>query len=270
MKIGSKPGFFVPTDAPWVVHADFGTLVGGVRALLMQALHPGTLRGVVNHSRYEQDPLGRLSGTIRWLTTTTFGSQEAIEREASRVNRLHDSVVGTYRPNEGGEVPYRAKDEDLMMWVHVSFTESFIVSHLTYARTPVPGGIDRYVRQWAVAAGPLGLKAGVPESASELDERIDWFLQNDRLRCDEQTRMVVGFIRRPPLPVLARPTYALLFQAAVVTLKPEFREMLGLRAWPKWLVVPLARTTLRVMKKAIGPDSPLEDAARERLARGDG
>ena len=35
-----KRGYFLPSDAPWVVHADFGTLVGGIRALLMQALHP--------------------------------------------------------------------------------------------------------------------------------------------------------------------------------------------------------------------------------------
>ena len=70
---GEEAGYFVPTDAPWVVHADFGTLVGGIRALLMQALHPGSLTGVKNHSRYESDPLGRLAGTIRWLTVTTFG-----------------------------------------------------------------------------------------------------------------------------------------------------------------------------------------------------
>lgn len=42
---GDDAGFFLPTDAPWVVHADFGTLVGGIRALLMQALHPGSLTG---------------------------------------------------------------------------------------------------------------------------------------------------------------------------------------------------------------------------------
>lgn len=76
---GDEPGLFLPTDAPWIVHADFATLVGGIRALLMQALHPGSLAGVAQHSRYEEDPLGRLSGTIRWLTITTFGSKTAIQ-----------------------------------------------------------------------------------------------------------------------------------------------------------------------------------------------
>ena len=52
---GDDPGLFLPTDAPWIVHANMATLVGGVRALLMQALHPGTLAGVAQHSRYEKD-----------------------------------------------------------------------------------------------------------------------------------------------------------------------------------------------------------------------
>ncbi|MEL0261498.1 MAG: oxygenase MpaB family protein, partial [Aquiluna sp.] len=105
---GNEPGLFVPTDAPWIVHRDFATLVGGIRALLLQALHPGALGGVAQHSRYEEDPLGRLSGTIRWLTVTTFGSLAAVRGEASRVNRMHERVVGQYQPNQGETRSYRA------------------------------------------------------------------------------------------------------------------------------------------------------------------
>ena len=60
---GEGPGFFTPDDAPWVIHADLATMPGGVRALLLQALHPGSLAGVRDHSRYKDDPLGRLAGT---------------------------------------------------------------------------------------------------------------------------------------------------------------------------------------------------------------
>ena len=99
---GNDVGMFSPQDAPWIIHRDFSTLVGGVRALLMQALHPGSLAGVAQHSRYEQDPLGRLSGTIRWLTVTTFGSVEAVQNEAGRVNRMHTRVSGEYQTAQGG------------------------------------------------------------------------------------------------------------------------------------------------------------------------
>ncbi|MEY4312522.1 MAG: hypothetical protein RLZZ319_31, partial [Actinomycetota bacterium] len=129
---GDEPGLFLPTDAPWVVHRDFGTLVGGIRALLMQALHPGPLAGVSDHSRYESDPLGRLAGTIRWLTVTTFGSATAVSGEARRVNRLHERVSGTYTSGTGEARDYRAADSDLLRWVHVAFMESFLVAHEMY------------------------------------------------------------------------------------------------------------------------------------------
>ncbi len=159
---GDEAGYFVPTDAPWVVHADFGTLVGGIRALLMQALHPGSLTGVKNHSRYESDPLGRLAGTIRWLTVTTFGSKTAVANEASRVNRLHDRVQGEYTKGTGETIPYKAADKDLLLWVHIAFMESFLVAHQMYSSKPIPkgnaaSGADNYVAQWSVSVAPLGL-----------------------------------------------------------------------------------------------------------------
>ncbi|CAB4558826.1 unannotated protein [freshwater metagenome] len=43
--------------------------------------------------------------------------------------------------------------------------------------------------------------------------------------------------------------------------------MLGLRAKPRWLVIPATRLTLRILRAAIGPESPIEDAALARLAR---
>lgn len=268
---GDDSGLFVPTDAPWVVHRDFGTLVGGIRALLVQALHPGTLTGVAEHSRYEQDPLGRLAGTIRWLTVTTFGGAAAIATEANRVNRLHDRVTGEYTTAQSETRSYRARDADLLLWVHIAFMESFLVSHERYCAAPIPAGdaptgADNYVAQWARSVAPLGLDT-TPTSRAEMDELIDQFVSTGTLTVREDTRRVVSFIRRPPLPVLARPVYRILFEAAVVSLRPEYREMLGLRSAPEWLVTPIVRGTLRAIRLAIGPESPIEDGALNRLRR---
>lgn len=263
---GDEPGLFTPDDAPWIVHADFGTLVGGIRALLMQALHPGTLRGVAEHSRYQEDALGRLAGTIRWLTVTTFGSHAAVAGEASRVNRLHTRVVGEYDTNSGEVRPYRAADPDLLLWVHIAFMESFLVCHEWYAWRPIPGGADAYISQWSKSVAPLGLTS-VPMDRVSLNAEIARILASDTLRVDERTRDVVKFIQYPPLPGLAKFSYRLLFDAAVVSLEPEFREMLGLKAAPRWLVQPLTRGLLRLIRWAIGPESPIEDAGRDRLIR---
>lgn len=268
---GDEAGLFIPTDAPWVVHADFGTLVGGIRALLMQALHPGSLAGVRDHSRYESDPLGRLAGTIRWLTVTTFGSKTAIAKEASRVNRLHTKVVGEYRDGLGENQSYRAADPDLLLWVHIAFMESFLVAHQMYAWRDIPrgrfaSGADNYIAQWSKSVEPLGLSQ-CPMNEAELDAEIARFYSSGLLVSNQNTLDVVRFIENPPLPKMARGVYRLLFDAAVLSLRPEFRDLLGLKAKPRWVIQPLTRGVLRFMRFAIGPESPIEDAAVARLQR---
>ena len=268
---GEEEGYFLPSDAPWVVHADFGTLVGGIRALLMQALHPGSLTGVKNHSRYESDPLGRLAGTIRWLTVTTFGSKTAVRNEANRVNKLHSRVSGEYTKGTGEKVPYQAGDKDLLLWVHIAFMESFLVAHQMYSWKAIPQGIfetgaDNYVSQWSVSVAPLGLTK-CPMSESELESEIDNFYRSGLLVSTADTQRVIEFIKNPPLPGVARLVYGLLFDAAVLSLRPEFRTLLGLSAKPAWLIRPATRWTLRLMRVAIGPESPIEDGAKARLRR---
>ena len=268
---GEEGGYFLPSDAPWVVHADFGTLVGGIRALLMQALHPGSLTGVKNHSRYESDPLGRLAGTIRWLTVTTFGSKTAVQNEANRVNKLHSRVSGEYTKGTGEKVPYQAADKDLLLWVHIAFMESFLVAHQMYSWKAIPQGIfetgaDNYVSQWSVSVAPLGLNK-CPMSESELESEIDDFYRSGLLVSTADTQRVIAFIKNPPLPGVARFVYGLLFDAAVLSLRPEFRTLLRLSAKPAWLIRPATRWTLRLMRAAIGPESPIEDGAKARLRR---
>lgn len=264
--VGDDPGMFIPTDAPWIVHSDLATLVGGIRALLVQALHPGSLAGVAQHSRYELDPLGRLAGTTKWLTITTFGSRQAVEREAARVNAMHSKVVGTYVNHKGETVDYQAAQHDLLLWVHIAFTDSFLAAHQLYGWREIPGGPDQYVRQWAKSVVPIGL-TDAPQSEITLQEEIAEYLAQGTLRVDARTQEVIRFIRRPPLSWVARRVYGLLFQAAVVSLPHEFRQLLGIRALPRTIVIPITRGFLRLMRLGLGPSSPLEDAAKARLSR---
>jgi uncharacterized protein (DUF2236 family) len=272
---GDEPGLYLPSDAPWIVHADFGTLVGGIRALLMQALHPGSLTGVATHSRYEQDALGRLAGTIRWLTVTTFGSHAAVAGESQRVNRMHKRVTGEYETAAGEQRPYKAADPDLLLWVHIAFMDSFLRCHQMYAWREIPvgtdagavvgeSGADAYIRLWSKSVEPIGLDLA-PMNERALLAEIERYKRE--LVATPKTLDVVKFIKRPPLPVLARPVYWLLFEAAVVSLPVEFHELLGLTAKPRWFIQPLTRGVLRFIRLAIGPESPIEDGAIARLRR---
>jgi uncharacterized protein (DUF2236 family) len=246
------------------VHADFATLVGGIRALLMQALHPGSLTGVRQHSRYEQDPLGRLAGTIRWLTVTTFGPNASNQAEANRVNRLHTRVKGEYQTASGERKNYQAADKDLLLWVHVAFMDSFLRSHQNYSKRPIPGGADEYIRLWAESVKPLGLETA-PLSEAELFETLKHF--DNQLVVNEDTREVFKWLKNPPLPTLAKPFYRLFFLAALATLPQNYRDMIGEKALPLWFVKSQTTNILRFMRIAIGSESPIEDAAIARLRR---
>ena len=261
---GDAPGLYLPSDAPWVVHGDFATLVGGIRALLMQALHPGSLAGVAQHSRYEQDPLGRLSGTIRWLTVTTFGSIEAIQNEAARVNRMHTRVNGQYQTSSGEIANYRAQDQRLLLWVHIAFMESFLRAHQHFSHRPIPGGADSYIALWSKSVEPLGLST-VPMNERELLDVMARF--RDEIAVTDKTKSVIQWIRNAPLPKAAKPVYKLLFFSAASSLEPEYRRMIGISSAPLWLLKPVTKNLLRFMRFAIGPESPIEQAALDRLAR---
>jgi uncharacterized protein (DUF2236 family) len=261
---GDQPGLFLPNQAPWIVHADFATLVGGVRALLMQALHPGSLTGVRQHSRYKEDPLGRLAGTIRWLTVMTFGPINANQKEANRVNRLHTRVSGEYTTASGENRSYQAADKDLLLWVHIAFMDSFLRTHQNYSLKPIPGGADEYVRLWAESVKPLGLETA-PQSESEMLAILQTF--ENQLIVTAETRDVIRWIKNPPLPPLAKPFYRLFYFAALASMPTNYRELIGERTLPLWFVRWQTITLLRAMRVAIGHESPIEEAAVARLRR---
>ena len=112
-------GWFGPDSATWEVNGSLATLVGGIRAPMLQACHPLALAGVEQHSSYRQDPLGRLQRTNLYVTTSTFGTTALAEQTAAMVRRVHESVVGTSPDGR----PYSAEDPRLLLWVHLGLTE---------------------------------------------------------------------------------------------------------------------------------------------------
>ena len=257
---GTDEGYFGPGSAPWAVHGSLPTLVGGIRALLMQALHPGALAGVTQHSRYEQDALGRLAGTTQWLTVVTFGDTAAADRECARVRGMHRKVVGTYATEQGAR-PYAASDPDLLRWVHIAFTDSFLATHRVWGG-PIPGGDDAYVREWAKAGELVGV-VDPPRSVADLEQQLADYAPD--LRGGEAALATVDFIRHVPVPLAGRPAYAVLFAGAVSTMPPEHRRLLELPNLPRSITKPAVGAILGGLSLALGPASPSQRAAHERV-----
>lgn len=266
VEAGSDVGLFEPSDAPWVVHADVATMVGGIRALLLQAMHPGSLAGVMQHSRYEEDALGRLAGTIRWLTICTFAARSAVEDESARVRQMHKRVRGTYLDNSGATIEYSAADEYLLNWVHIAFTDSFLTAHTKFGVLAIPGGADNYVRMWGEVVKYLGIVAPA-SSYAEMQQQITGYLP--QLRVDDRTRRVVRFIQHPPFSGVSSFVFRFLFAAAYHSLPDAAKTQLNLRVMPAALANFSARLLLRMLRFILGTESPLEHAAfvrRRRLA----
>jgi uncharacterized protein (DUF2236 family) len=257
---GDDEGFFGPGSAVWAVHGGIPVIVAGMRALLMQTLHPGAMAGVHDHSRYREDPLGRLNGTVRWVLTTTFGTRAQAEQACSFVGRLHVKVQGSY-DRDGAQVAYSAGDPTLLSWVHVAFADSFLRCHETWLKH-IPGGADAYIDEWARAGELMGV-ANPPHSEAELRAQLDAFAPD--LRSDPLVRDAVRFIRKPPLGNSTAIGYRVIFAGAVATIPRPYRRMLGVRrAW--WPAITATRFMLWFLGRLLGRPSTSELYARRRVA----
>lgn len=268
LESGADEGFFGPGSAAWAVHGGMPTLVAGVRALLLQALHPGALAGVRDFSRFREDPLGRLAGTIQWIHTVTFGSRDQAIAGSEMVRSLHKRVTGTFVDGHGIERPYSANDPELARWVHLAFTDAFLTAHEQWGDA-IPGGSDGYVAEWSTAAELMGV-TDPPRTAAALRAEIEAVTAAGELRGGPEVEEIVRFIRRAPLRRMLRPSYRVAFRAAVSTLSPVHRELLGLPSTRAERMLPLHGATAAVLAGArvlLGPQTQAELAARRRLER---
>ena len=245
---GSDPGLFGPDSVTWRVHADRSMLIGGVRALLLQVLHPLAMAGVAQHSAYRTDPLGRLARTGRFVAATTYGTTPEAERAIAMVRSVHERVRGTAADGRA----YTASDPVLLAWVHNIEVDSFLTAYRRYGPGLSDADADRYVSEMAVLGRMLGA-SDVPETATQLSE---WIVRAPDLAMTADARDAVRFLVFPSLPARMLPVYAVIVAAAADLL--PFRQRLVLGLWPVPLADPLvvrpaASMMLALLGWVLGP-----------------
>ncbi|MFC8598797.1 MULTISPECIES: oxygenase MpaB family protein [unclassified Isoptericola] len=220
------PRWFAPDSPVARVHADASMFVGGLRALLLQSLHPLAMAGVAGHSGYRGDPWGRLERTATFLATTTFGTVDDAQAMIDKVRSVHERVRG--KAPDGR--PYRAGDPHLLSWVHAAEADSFLTAHQRFGERPLTRTeADEYVRQAARVARALGAVV-VPETVADLRATIESY--RPELEVSPAALDAAGFLlREPPLPRPARLPYALLAAGAVSLLPAWARDALELDTW---------------------------------------
>lgn len=209
--------------------------IGGIRALLLQSLHPLAMAAVDQHSGYRGDPWGRLQRTSGFIAETTFARIPDAERALAIVRAVHRRVEGIAPDGRA----YRADDPHLLRWVHVAEVDSFLRAHDRYGAVRLsPEQRDEYVAQAAYTGVALGGEQ-IPSTVAELDEALREF--QPELHSTEAARAAAKFILlTPPVPLSQRGPYAVLCAAAVGLLPRWSRQPLRLPYLP-----PLEATAVR-------------------------
>ena len=219
----SDEALFARNSPIRMVHADIvSMMIGGIRSLLLQMLHPHALQGVLDHSNFREDMHGRLRRTAKFIAVTTFAHRDEATAAIERVNRIHAAVGGTLP--DGSR--YAATDPRTLAWVHVAEATSFLAAYLRHVRPDMPGHEqDEYYRQFAVIARALGADPA-PLDRREA-ETIFRELRKD-LRPSAEARQIADLVLRQR-PDGAPPAVQALLGTEAVALLPSFaRAMLGL------------------------------------------
>ncbi|MFT4123666.1 MAG: oxygenase MpaB family protein [Microbacteriaceae bacterium] len=168
-------------------------LAAAGRALLLQLAHPAIGRGVARHSRFAQDPLARLHGTLAYVYAVAAGTPEDVAAVRRVVDRAHAPVRGP---------GYSATDPELQLWVAATLYDSAVDIHARVFGPP--GEPEALYREYA----RLGSALQMPEELWPADRAAFagyWQAQLAALAVDDEVRAV----QRMLLPERGRPAASL-------------------------------------------------------------
>jgi uncharacterized protein (DUF2236 family) len=178
------PGYFGPDSVSWRVQHDPASVVGGIRALYLQSLHPEVLLGFHGVTSVRDDPWGRLSRTGKYVNQITYGTVAEADAAAARVRRVH-ATLGLDRP-------------EWLLWVHCGAVDSWLSGHRRSGAPMTDAEADRYVQEQVVAARLAGCVVDdVPRTVAELSAYLT--SMRPRLDVTPETRENVRGLLWPPM-----------------------------------------------------------------------
>jgi uncharacterized protein (DUF2236 family) len=224
-------GLLGPDPVAWRVIGHPGALIGGLRSLILQSLHPLAMAGVDQHSDYVKRPLDRLHRTTYYVAATAYGDSETAARAVEHVRLRHRKVRGT-DPVTGSS--YSAEDPDTQLWVHCTEWHSFLVAYRVFAGGLTAEEEDRYIAEGAIIGSLLGTpRELVPATTAEMDaffERV-----TPELCMSDSARAAIDFVVRPRPTRDILPFYVPLVvygSAARALVAPEVQRLAGIERAP--------------------------------------
>ncbi|MDT5033158.1 MAG: hypothetical protein QOC94_3329 [Actinoplanes sp.] len=275
-------GLFGPGSVTWKLHQEPILLLGGLRSLYLQALHPRAVAAVAQNSGYRSDPWGRLNRTSEYVGTVVYGSTADVRAAGSRLRRLH-ARMSAVDPQTGAR--FRIDEPDLLRWVHVAEVESFLTTARRAGLKLTDAEVDLYYTEQLRAAELVGLDPStVPSTAAEVAAYYD--RMQPELGVTKDAAVTALFLTVPPVPESwgsrtlrlgltlgpARWAYFGIAGTAIALLPPWARKMYGGLGLPATdvsadLSVRSMRLVLRGVIAAIPQrykTAPMRQAALER------
>jgi len=227
LAVARDDGLFGPSSVAWRVVGHPMAFVGGLRSLIIGALHPLVAAGTVEHSDYRSRPVDRLRTTSRYVNATVFGEREAARQAAAMVLRAHRRVKGI-DPVTGKQ--YDAANVDEQVWVHSVAWHSYMAAYRAYAGRLTEQEQDRYVAEGVAAATMIGVPAErVPASVADL--RDYWATMRPQLCVGAYGRELIDFVLHPTFPTELLPfvvPYSMLVRLAVAIIPRDLRSIMGM------------------------------------------
>jgi len=129
--MGNSERFFQFNSKIWQVNREIVLLAAGGRALLMQLAHPKVAAGVAEHSRFQEDPFGRLYRTMSAMWSIVFDERSEASAALERVENVHKRVRGqvSHRELAFAGLQYDALDQELLLWVHATLIDTALVAY---------------------------------------------------------------------------------------------------------------------------------------------
>ncbi len=203
-------GLFGPGSVAWRIHAHPSGWIGAIRALLLQALEPRAMAGVVQFSRFGEDAWARFQSTSEFVMTVTYRPRQEAENAIARVRKIHDPIVGTDRYTEK---PFSANDPYLLAYIHNCLVDSLSAAYLNFGGPLSRKEHDRYVQEMAVLADLIGADlSNIPLTSLELS---GWLEAQPGLLITEDAKAAAETIRHMNLPKYFHPAWSVAWNASL-------------------------------------------------------
>lgn len=237
-------GYFGPGSVTWRLFADPSLSLGGIAAILLQALNPDMMRLFTKVSDFYGDAAGRSERTGRYLETITYGDRAHADAAARSVRRMH-AHARWVDPQTGQE--WKADTESWQDWTHNTLVWSIVRAASLYGPALTDDERDRFVREQHASARLLGMDAfRLPSTWAELDAEVQ--RQGEHMALTMAANELARNLRKPSLK--GNPVAVLIgvsIQDGILAILPEWaRQLYGIEGRPMSLRA-ATRTTRRLL-----------------------